>query len=87
MTIDGYTNTSKPAKSICERARKVDFRGESPSEEYMGFIEVISGQTGTFEIHLERSALKKYRKNAKWHTQSVYAIISPADFAHLMGTK
>jgi len=79
-----WNRFSKPAASICERARKVEFRGESANEEWMGFIEVMSGKSGVMEVHVERSALKKYTPKAKWHTQSVYATISADDWRHLL---
>ena len=79
-----WNRFSKIAKSICERARKVEFMGESANEEWMGTIEIMSGKGGVMEIHIERSALKKYsHKQAKWHTQSVYATIDAEAWKHL----
>lgn len=79
-----YSNSSKRAKSITERARKVEFRGETPNLSYHGFIEVMSGKDDIMEVHIERSHLKKYVKNAKYHTESVYASISREDWQYLI---
>lgn len=84
MSDDRYIHKTKPGHAIAPHARKVDFIGETPNEDYHGFVEVIGTHHSTIEIHLARSTLKKYKANAKWHTQSVYATISASDWRHLL---
>lgn len=84
MTDDRYKHTSRPGHAIAPHARKIDFFGETPNEEYHGFAEVIGASHGVVEIHVERSSLKKYKPRAKWNTQSVYATLSTSDWRHLL---
>lgn len=84
MSDDRCKHVSKPGHAIANHARKIDFIGETPSEEYHGFVEIIGTSHGVVEIHVERSTLKKYRAKAIWNTQSVYATISASDWRHLL---
>lgn len=83
--MHGYSNSSNQAPPLAGLGRKVDFRGETPNEEYIGFIEVMDGQGDTISVHVERSALKKYSPRSKWHTESVYANIDAKDWRYLLG--
>ena len=80
---DRYSHQTIQVNGLCDRSKRVTFRGETPSEEYHGYVEVMSGRDGIFDVHTERSTLKKYAKNAKWHTQSHTITISAEDWAYL----
>lgn len=75
--------TDHPAKSICEHARSVRFAGESPTEEWMGEIEVMGTRDGSMSLHIERSHKAKYG-GKKWHRTSSYVTISAESWAHLI---
>lgn len=80
--MNGYIDHTKIGKPLTERARRVEFRGESPNEEWFGQIEIMSGKDGVFSLHIKRSHMKKYG-GKKWHTESIYATISAEAWEHL----
>jgi hypothetical protein len=77
-----WINRSYPKDGMTERARRVAFTGESPNEEWVGEIEVMSGKGGTVSVHIERSHKAKYG-GKKWHSVSVYATLTAEAWAHL----
>lgn len=78
-----YKHTCAPVRPITERARKVEFRGQTPNESYFGSIEVISGTGDTISICVERAHMKKY-SGKKWHRETIYLTLTREAWAHLM---
>lgn len=74
--------SSTPARGLAERARKVEFRGESALEEWHGQIEVMEGKGGVMSVHISRAHLAHGGK--KWHRESIYVDIDAASWAHLI---
>lgn len=80
-----HTNTAAIQQTISERVRRVSFTGESPTEEWIGSIEVMGIRDGNVSIHVERSHKATYG-GKKWHRTSTYLTIDAAAWAHLIST-
>ena len=78
----GWSHFSEIVEAITERARRIIFHGESPSETWQGHVEVMSKSDATIELHVSRSHLKKYQ-GKRWHTESVYVTMSREAWQHL----
>jgi hypothetical protein len=84
--MDGWKYVSNLQRAITERARRISFSGESPSEEWMGDVEVMSGANDMIELHVSRSHKAKYT-GKRWNTQSVYVTMTKASWEHLKSAK